>query len=41
LSADILAEYGEVPRKHGSYDIDWLHPDDMKQIIELEKAWFT
>lgn len=40
MSVDVLVEYDRVPRKHRNYDIDWLHPDDIEQIIKLEKEWF-
>lgn len=40
MSVDVLAKYGQVPRKHKNYEIDWLHPDDIAQIIDLETAWF-
>jgi len=40
LSSDILLKYNYVPREYWGYQIDWLHRDDMEQIIELEAAWF-
>lgn len=32
--------YDEVPREHHGYQIDWVQPDDIEQIIELEREWF-
>lgn len=40
MSSDILMEYNDVPRTYRGYQIDWLHPDDMEQIIQLESTWF-
>lgn len=40
MLVDFLAKYEQVPRKYHSYDIDWLQPDDIEQIIELETKWF-
>ncbi|MDW7674432.1 MAG: GNAT family N-acetyltransferase [Bacillota bacterium] len=37
---DSITNYEEVPRKYGDYQIDWLQPDDVKHIVELEKIWF-
>lgn len=40
MSADILMGYDQVPREYRGYQIDWLHSDDIKQIVDLETAWF-
>lgn len=40
MSINDLPGYEQVPREHRGYQIDWLHPDDIEQIVALETGFF-